>query len=106
MIDFLFHTFWGGVLATEIVHVVGTAVFLRLAKGSACDRPSHQVSPSCPIGTTERAEENAALKLNRVLMIRRPANSRTQPATRKVVSLAVCKIRKLKGRDIPGPRAA
>ena len=47
MIDYLFHTFWG------IVHVVGTVVFFRLEKGSACDRSSHQVSPSCPIGTTE-----------------------------------------------------
>jgi hypothetical protein len=34
MIDLLFHTFWGGVVATEIVHVVGAVMFLQLARAS------------------------------------------------------------------------
>ena len=106
MIHFLSHTFWGGVLATGIVHAVGTVVvFLWLAKQSACDRPSRQVSPSSPIGTTESQGKRGARVEPRF----------DDPPTRnipdvagdcKVVSLAVWKIRKLKGRDWPGPLVA
>ena len=105
MIDFLFHTFWGGVLSTAIVHAVGNVVFFRRAKRPPADRPAHQVSPSRPIGTTESRGKRGARVEPRF----------DDPPTRKipdvagggkVVSLAVWKIRKQKGRDWPGPLVA
>jgi hypothetical protein len=33
MIDWMFHTFWGGVATAEFAHVIGVLFFLQLVRG-------------------------------------------------------------------------
>jgi hypothetical protein len=87
MIDFLFHTFWGGVLATEIVHAVCIVVFLRLAKGAESrGKRGARVEPRFDNPPTRKIPDVAR--------------------DGKVVSLAVWRVKKQRGRDWPGPLVA